>query len=318
MSSETDLCIIIVNWNTSNLLAGCLESVLSQKSTDSTEAHQLAIETVVVDNASDDDSVLMVRQAYPWVHLIANSENVGFAQANNQAISASNSRYVLLLNSDTVIPSEALLTLVQFADAHPKAGIVGAKLVNPDGSFQAGPNRFPTLASVILASWGVIQKTTRNAYYPSFPPERSHVPMRCDWVGGACLLARCAAIEQIGLLDEQFFMNSEEVDWCYRMYQSGWEVWYTPNPAVVHYGGASARRSTAVQRLRDYRGKVIFLSKHHGSVTGGLARTNFRIASFIKALAYQTLSLVRHDSSYREHAMSHWAVLQEGAWAQKS
>ncbi len=167
----------------------------------------------------------MVRARFPGVRLIENSENVGFARANNQAIALAQGRYVLLLNSDTVVPDGALASLIAFAEGHPEAGVVGARLLNPDGSFQAGPNRFPTLLSTVLGAWGVVQYLTRNSYYPSLGPEHSREAQQCDWVGGACLLARRSAIDQVGLLDEQFFMNSEEVDWCFRMKQHGWQVW---------------------------------------------------------------------------------------------
>lgn len=308
-----DLSIIIVNWNTRDLLARCLESVILGTG----ELGSPITEVIVVDNASSDGSAAMVRRDFPGVQLIENSENVGFARANNLGIVLATGRYVLLLNSDTLLPQGILESLLAFADAHPQAGIVGAKLVNLDDSFQAGPNRFPTLASVVLESWGVIQRITRNPYYPSFLPQRSSVPQECDWVGGACLLARRVAIEQVGLLDEAFFMNSEEVDWCYRMRQGGWEVWYTPASSVIHLGGASANRSTAMQRIRNNRGKVLFLSKHHGALAGWLAQTNFRATSFLKAMTYSLRFVFTRNQRYHEQAASHWAVARETDWPQK-
>jgi len=319
-----DLSILIVNWNTCALLADCLTSVIGNQipvrsDPSSIAAHRSPLtEVIVVDNASTDGSAAMVREHFPGVQLIENRENVGFARANNQAICHSRGRYVLLLNSDTVVPSGALQALIAFAEAHLRAGIIGVRLVNPDGSFQAGPNRFPTAASVLLETWGVIQRISRNAYYPSFPPERCKLPIACDWVGGACLLARRTAIDQVGMLDERFFMNSEEVDWCYRMHQQGWEVWYTPDATVIHHGGASAKRSTSAQRLCNYRGKVLFLLKHRSVAAGRLAQLNFRFASLCKAANFQVLSIVRPNLSYREQAMSHWAVARETSWPQKS
>ena len=314
-----DLSIIVVNWNTRDLLAQCLEAVASSESPHAKlNIYPIAYEIIVVDNASSDGSAAMLYERFPWVRLIKNSENMGFAKANNQGLASATGRYMLLLNSDTLIPQGTLETLVEFADAHPQAGIVGVKLVNPDGSFQAGPNRFPTLVSVVLESWGIVQRLTRNPYYPSFPPERSSIALECDWVGGACLLARRIAIDQVDLLDEAFFMNSEEVDWCYRMRQGGWEVWYTPSPAVIHLGGASANRSTATQRLRNYRGKVLFLSKHHGDFAGWLAQINFRGSSFLKALAYDLRFAITRDRRFHESAASHWVVAQETEWPPRS
>lgn len=319
---SVDLSVIIVNWNTRELLAACLRSVEgerfkaagSEAQPSTLNLRPLTAEVFVIDNASTDGSARMVRERFPWVKLIENAENVGFAAANNQGIGKATGRYVLLLNSDTVAPPAALEALVAFGDAHPRAGIVGARLVDPDGSFQAGPNRFPTLATVVLESWGLIQRLTRNPYYPSYPPERSQTSQRCDWVGGACLLARRTAIDQAGVLDESFFMNSEEVDWCYRMKQHGWEVWYAPAAAIVHLGGASAQRSTAAQRLRTYRGKVLFLAKHHGRVAGRLAQAHFQATSALKALAYGARFLIGRDRRYRDQAASHWVVAQEADW----
>lgn len=328
--SEVDLSIVIVNWNTRALLADCLQSLNGQWSTvngrqSSTTDNRLPFtvyrspltETIVVDNASSDGSAAMVRERFPWVELIENRQNVGFARANNQAICHSRGRYVMLLNSDTVVPPGAIQSLIDFADFHPRAGIIGVRLINPDGSFQAGPNRFPTLLTTVFETWGILQRLSRNPYYPSFPPELSNRSLIVDWVGGACLLARRTAIEEIGMLDEGFFMNSEEVDWCYRMCRQGWEVWYTPDSAVIHLGGASAKRSTAAQRLRNYRGKVLFLSKHRSVAAGRLAQLNFILASAFKAIVHQLLYLMRRDFNHREQALAHWIVAQEISWPQK-
>jgi N-acetylglucosaminyl-diphospho-decaprenol L-rhamnosyltransferase len=325
-TSHRDASIIIVNWNTREMLTRCLESIFAdcgpQISADSEAAghpsSQPTIEVFVVDNASSDGSQRMVEERFSWVHLIENTANLGFASANNQAIALCQTHYLLLLNSDTEVLPGALEALIAFADAHPEAGVVGARLINPDGTFQAGPNQFPTLASVVFESWGIIQRFTRNPYYPSFPPERSRTSTPCDWVGGACLLARRSAVEQVGVLDASFFMNSEEVDWCYRMRQQGWAVWYTPDASIIHIGGASAKRSTATQRLRTYQGKVLFLSKHHGALVGWLAQWHFRITSFLKALGYGMRFVLTHDAHNRDYAVAHWAIAREEHWPRKS
>jgi hypothetical protein len=246
--------------------------------------------------------------------LIENRQNVGFARANNQAMRASSARYVLLLNSDTIIPRDALERLLAFTESHSQAGIVGAKLINPDGSFQASHNSFPNPVSVVLEGWGLVQRFPRNRYYPSAPPGKSTSPTVCDWVGGACLLARREAIAKVGLLDESFFMNSEEVDWCYRMRRAGWQVWYTPDVEIIHIGGGSAERRTAVQRLRLYEGKVRFLRKHHGPIVAGVARFNFRLASLTKATVLQFAYWSTRRDVYRRQAASHWPVVWRQTW----
>jgi N-acetylglucosaminyl-diphospho-decaprenol L-rhamnosyltransferase len=323
------LSVVVVNWNTRDLLAGCLESLagdpglaivgedssLADRSFASTEHHPLVTEVWVVDNASTDGSPQMVRERFSWVRLIENSENVGFAAASNQGIRQATGRYVLLLNSDAVLAPGSPVRLLAFADHHPRAGIVGVQLVNPDGSFQAALNDFPSLGFVLLEAWALARWFSGNTYYPSYPPERSRDAVPCDWVGGACLLARAAAIEQVGLLDEYFFMYSEEMDWCYRMWESGWEVWYTPDVKVIHLGAGSADRLSAVQRLRLYTSKARFIEKRSGSFAARVVRLNYRVSSLLKALGYQFLFLVVRDHASRQCAQSHWQVALQRTWS---
>lgn len=303
-----DLSVVIVNWNTRELLSDCLRSVYET-------AEGIRFEVFVVDNASTDGSAAMVRDRFPLVRLIENLENVGFARANNQAMRQANGRYALLLNSDTILTANNLLALMQFGNDHPYAGIVGVKLVNADGTFQAAFNDFPTWQSVLLETWGMPQRFSRNRYYPSYPPEESMDARPCNWVGGACLLARRAAIEKVGLLDEGFFMYSEEMDWCYRMWEKRWEVWYTPGVEVIHLGGASADRLSSTQRMRMYASKVRFIEKHRGRLAACAVGLNFRGSSFAKALGYELGCLIRRDDGLHELAMSHWEVALKRSWS---
>lgn len=310
VSPRIELSIIIVNWNTQALLGQCLAAVRASMD----RLAPAAVEVFVLDNASSDGSAAMVRSQFPWTHLIVNDVNVGFARANNQAIDQANGRYVLLLNSDAIMPAQGLLHLWSFAEAHPRAGVVGVKLLNPDGTFQAAGNDFPTLLTTLAQPWDLIQKVQANPYYPSHPPHRARAAAQCDWVGGACLLARRQAIEEVGLLDTSFFMNSEEVDWCFRMRQRGWEVWYTPDVEVVHFGGGSADRRSAAQRMRSFEGKVRFLRKHHGALAAQLARLNFRISSLTKAAWYQARFMSSGDTQVRAIARAYWRVATEAHW----
>jgi N-acetylglucosaminyl-diphospho-decaprenol L-rhamnosyltransferase len=303
-----DLSVVIISRNTHDLLARCLESIFRFPPA-------CTYDVWVVDNASSDGSAEMVRERFPQVCFIRNEQNVGFAAANNQGIRRSTGDHVLLLNSDTEVRANSLTGLICFAAAHLLAAIVGPTLLNPDGSFQAAWNDFPTAASVVLSTWGVWQVVTRNPYYPSRPPQRSLQATSCDWVGGACLLVRRAAIEQVGLLDEGFFMNSEEVDWCYRMWQSGWEVWYCPEVSVVHVGGASASRRSAAQHLHACRGSIRFLAKHRGSAAARLAAANYRLASLVKSLLYRAAFVLSRRPEDAEQARAHWSVCRELSWS---
>jgi GT2 family glycosyltransferase len=216
----------------------------------------------VVDNASADDSVAAAQAQFPDVHVIANEQNVGFAAANNQAMAASAGRYVLLLNSDTVARPGSIERLVRFADAHPAAGVVGPQLLNADGSFQGSFADLPSLASEILSVTG-IGKRVFGLWHPNYGPRHSQAARPTGYIQGACMLVRRAALAQIGLMDEQYFMYSEETDWCLRMRRAGWEVWFTPDAQIVHYGGQSTQQWRAAMLRALYRSKIRYFRKHH-------------------------------------------------------
>jgi N-acetylglucosaminyl-diphospho-decaprenol L-rhamnosyltransferase len=274
-AENTQLSIVIVNWNTRQLLAECLASVY---------AHPpgCEFEVVVADNGSTDGSCDMVRQRFRQARLIENRDNLGFARANNRAIRASSGQYILLLNSDTRVLPGSLTALVRCADDHPDAGVVGGKLLNPDGSFQSGGGVFPTIRSELALLTGTA-RWFFSPYFPSYPPMGSQVTRPCDWVGGGCLLARRIACAHVGLLDEGYFMYSEEVDWCYRMRQAGWGVLFCADAAVLHYGGGSAKRSSFQQMHRLYASKVRFLAQHRGDKAARLFRASVRLIALAQA-----------------------------------
>jgi len=250
-----DLSIVVVNWNTRSLLAQCLRSV-----EENVRTCQLAdVETFVVDNASTDGSAQMVRECFPQVHLIENSENVGFARASNQALGQARGRYVVLLNSDTEVHPGALQTMVVFMDAHPEAGGCGPRLLNADGSLQ--PSCHPMLTPA-REFWRLmfLDRFCRRATYSQakWDPRQ---PRRVEVIKGACLLLRREALEEVGLLDEQYFMYTEEMDLCYRLLATGWEFWWVPQAVVTHYGEASSRQVAEEMYIQLYRSKVQFHRK---------------------------------------------------------
>lgn len=251
-----DLSIAIVSWNTSDLLDQCLKSVYEM--TDGIE-----FEVIVVDNASSDGSADMVRGRYPRVKLIENTGNVGFARANNQAYAVSSGRHFLLLNPDTICLPNALPMLVDFLDQRPKAGVVGPLILNPDKTLQYSWARFPTLWS---ESVGRLDRRIRGAsQVPATADEaRALDPFQADWIGGCTLMIRREAVEQVGLMDDDLFMYSEETDWCYRLNKAGWEVCVNPVAEIIHIGGQSSNQvsSTAYEYLLT--SKVRYFRKHHG------------------------------------------------------
>lgn len=250
-----DLSVIIVSWNTRQITRECLESVARQHS-------EASVEVWVVDNASSDGSAAMVRDTFPHVHLIENRENVGFATANNQAIAASSGRYVLLLNSDTVVHPGAFDALVRFLDEHPEAGAAGPHTLNPDGSLQISCYPSPTLAREL---WFLLH-LDRLYPYGAYPMARwnTRQPRPVDAVLGACLIVRRSVLEQVGVLDPAYFMYSEEIDLCYRIRRAGWRIYWAPQASIVHYGGQSTRQVAASMFMQLYRSKVLFFRKNRG------------------------------------------------------
>lgn len=254
-----DVSVVIVSWNTRAMTLACLASLPAA-------AQRATWDAWVVDNASADDSAAAIRREQPAAHVIANPTNVGFAAANNQGIHSSRGRYVLLLNSDTLMAPGALDVLVDLADAHPRAGVVGAILLNPDGSYQSGPTPFPSVWNELLSVTGLGRRLSFRGY-PSKPePQARHV-QRADYVGGACMLARREAIDGVGGLDEGYFMYGEESDWCWRMQKAGWEVWYTPDAEITHFGGQSTRQVRDAMTVALYRSKVRFFRVHRGALS---------------------------------------------------
>jgi len=251
-----DLSIIIVNWNTRQMLADCLESVYAT-------ANNLDYETWVVDNASRDGSTRMVRDRFPWVHLIENQENLGFARANNQAIEVSRGRYVVLLNSDTEVFPGALEMLVRFMDAHPQVGGCGPLLLNADGSLQESCYPMMTPRRVF---WRLsfLDQLWPRATYDQRRWDRQ-TPRQVEAIKGACLVLRRTALVQVGDLDESYFMYSEEFDLCYRLAQADWQLWWVPQAVVTHYGGASSEQMAEEMYVQLYRSKVQFQRKFGGS-----------------------------------------------------
>ncbi len=259
LQKVTDLSIIIVNWNTRDLLAKCLQSIWDNVC----RLRQLTVETFVVDNASTDGSVQIVQDLFPWVQLVENTENIGFSAANNQAIRQSQGRYLVLLNSDAEVFPNALETMVQFMEEHPRVGGCGPLLLNADGSLQVSCHPMLTPEREF---WRLLflDRLWHQATYVQQRWDRE-TPQPVEVIKGACFLLRRAAVEHVGLLDEQYFMYTEEMDLCYRLMQAGWELWWVPQAVVKHYGEASSKQMAETMYVQLYRSKVQFYRKFGGA-----------------------------------------------------
>ena len=300
-----DLTILIVNWNTRDLLVECLNSIQENLAA----APALQAETFIIDNASSDDSVSVIKNQFSWIKLIENHQNVGFAKANNQGIKVSKGRYLLLLNSDALLFENTIKEMINFADNQNEVAVVGSMWLNPDGSFQASYNDFPKLFPECMPPLG-IAKIFYSPFFPSYPPEESKKIKRCDWVGGACMLVRKSAIDEVGLLDENYFMYVEEADWCYRMVKAGWEVVYLPQAKVIHLGGQSADRISLQQQIRLYHSKYYFFLNHCGFLEGKFFKCFIHFSALIKSCYWLIRGLIMQNPTIeiREKSKIYWQV----------
>lgn len=266
------LSIVIVNWNTGDLLRQCLHTIA-----DTTKTWPPAtVETFVVDNASQDDSVARARIEHPWAQIVENKKNVGFAGGNNQAFPLCSGRYVLLLNPDTKLMPGALEVLVAFMDTHLDAGACGPLLLNADGSLQ--PSCQPMLTPG-REFWRLtfLDRLWPRATYPQHRWDRER-PHRVEVIKGACLLLRHQALKQVGLFDERYFMYTEEIDLCYRLMQAGWKLYWVPKAQVIHYGEASSKQAAEAMYLQLYRSKAQFYRKFGGNRRATLFKTLLALA----------------------------------------
>lgn len=286
MDSRPDLSIIIVSWNVCDLLADCLHSIAE------TVQGTLSYEIIVVDSASSDGTVNHLREHFPHVRLLSQSENVGFTRGNNIGLYAARGRYLLLLNPDTVVLGDAIQQMVDYLAAHPDVGIVGPHTLNSDGSTQSSRRRFPTLPLAFFESTWLQPYAPRSLldrYYVAHAADDAIIDV--DWVQGSALMAQRAVYTTVGGLDSNYVMFSEELDWCRRAKDAGWRVVYLGQAQIVHHGGKSTDQVTARKHIHFQESKLRYFLKYHGPVEAQMLRlfllVNYRwqyILEGVKAL----------------------------------
>ncbi|UCC63976.1 MAG: glycosyltransferase family 2 protein [Anaerolineae bacterium] len=301
----TDLSIVIVNWNTRDLLARCLEAVYKTTS-------KLDFEVIVVDNGSTDGSQEMVRKEFPHVSLIANTNNLGFTKANNQAIRGSQGRYVLLLNSDAFVREHTIEQMVAFLDRHPEAGMAGCKLLYEDGRLQPSCYTFPTLFTEFCIA------TQLDKLFPKSPVFGQYCMTYWDFdevrevdvIMGAFMLVRAAAIDQVGLMDERYFMYSEEVDWCYRFREKGWKIYFYPDAEAVHLGGGTTRQVRVEMLVQMYRSRIDFFRKHYGKLSTTLVKVIVGFNCLLRIGPGAWFYLLANNPHGRQKYRAFWQLLR--------
>ncbi|RPH35293.1 glycosyltransferase family 2 protein, partial [bacterium] len=258
--ARVDLSVIIVNYNVRQFLENSLASI--QRAMEGLQG-----EIFVVDNASDDGSVEMVQASFPDVCLIGNRENVGFARANNMALARARGRFLLLINPDTVVQEDTFRVLLKFFEEHPDAGLAGCKILNPNGSIQLPCRRsFPTPWVAFTKVFGLAALFPASRLFGKYnltylSPDETY-PV--DAVSGSFMMLRRESYDKVGGLDEEFFMYGEDLDWCYRVQQAGYKVYYVHSTKIIHFKGESTRRSE-IDEVRIFYGAMqVFVEKHYG------------------------------------------------------
>jgi GT2 family glycosyltransferase len=266
-SFQFDITVVIVSFNTRDVLRECLQSVFR-------ETGSLRMQVIVVDNASADGSAEMVEQEFQNVLLVRSEINLGFGPANNLGFQSANGRYVVLLNSDAFLTEGSLERSVARMDANPGVGLGGGRLTGRDGSWQPSARMFPTVFSDLLVLSGLAARFPRSRFFGradrtwASPMEAAEV----DWVPGAYSIVRAEVLESIGLFDSRFFLYYEEVDLCKRIKNAGYSIWYWPDISIVHIGGESSRQVQSLQLSRTgaqltlwrMRSMLLYYRKHHG------------------------------------------------------
>ncbi len=295
-----DVSIVIVSWNTRDITRNCLKSIYAA-------AGDVAFEIILIDNKSCDNSAEMVAAEFPMVRLLCNGTNAGFAAANNQGMAVSRGRHVLLLNSDTVVLDGAIAKAVAFADANPKAGMIGCQTRCLNGDIQYNCYLFPSLLNLALS---LTKLQVLFWHQPFFGRYRlgwwDYQSVReVDGIAGCFMLARKAAIDHVGPMSEEYFMYSEDTDWCWRFHRAGWKVFYTPEPRIVHLGGSSTAQAATDMHLMERRSLLMFLEKKSGKLVRWIANGMFCVATLMRVLLLSVQRLA--GGTVRDSAIDKWA-----------
>lgn len=254
-----DVSIIIVSWNTMEITCDCLRSVFEQTA-------DVGFEVIVVDNASSDNSVEVVKKEFQQINLIVNEENLGFAKANNIGIKASTGRYLFLVNSDIEVLDNCIENMVDFMDDNTKIGMAGPRVLNPDRTLQVSCRHFPSIWNNLCQSVGL------NKLFPKIPffsePLMKYWPhdeeRYVDVLSGCFWVIKREALEEVGLLDEDFFFYGEDIDWCRRFHKAGWDVVFNPSAEAIHFGGASSSNAPIRFCIEMQKADLQYWRKHHG------------------------------------------------------
>jgi GT2 family glycosyltransferase len=309
-AERPEVSAIIVSWKTRELLAGCLESLRSYG------AEADGLEVLVVDNGSNDGTAEMVARDWPAARLIVNAENVGYTRANNQAIRESRGRFLLLINADALLTPGCLKVMLERMATDPRVGAVGPRLVYGDGRWQRWTaGRAPSLTAA-LGHYFFLERLFPNipTCHGMFLGHDVQHAMTADWVSSACMLVRRAATDQVGLMDERFFVYMDDVDLCQRLRNGGWTVWYCPAAQAVHFMGQATKRQTGTVSPAALRSYNRYFAMRHGPVATALLKLIEVLGHGFRAVLYLAAATASGDATRarerRTEARAHWVYLR--------
>lgn len=305
-STVVDVSVVVVNWNTRDILRDCLRSI-------ERDAGDVVVETIVVDNASHDGSADMVAAEFPRVRLIRNADNVGFAAGNNQGMELATGRFLLLLNSDTVVLDRAIERTVRFADARPDTGMVGCKTTFPDGRMQFNCYRSPSVLNLALQLSRLSRAFKSNRFFGRYRYRWwSYEDVKeVEGVAGCFMLVRREALEQVGPMAEHYFMYAEDADWCWRFRRKGWRIHYTPEAVIHHLHDASGSQAAAAMHVRYRKSMLMLLETTSGRLARAATNGLFLAAgmgNLARVLVLGLFPTKRSDDWRRERALALGAV----------
>ncbi|HNY26383.1 MAG TPA: glycosyltransferase family 2 protein [Candidatus Sumerlaeota bacterium] len=307
--TKPQISVVIVNWNARDHLQRCLVSIEETRGA-------LVVETIVVDNGSVDGSLEMLSQCFPHVQVVATGQNLGFARGNNVGIERCRADFIFFINSDVIVKPGCFQQLLDLLQQRPEVGLAGPRIVSPDGSLQATCCNTPSLKEAVVEAFALRRVFPAATWLPTyFLVESEHDRVReVPCMVGCFWAARREAIDQVGVLDERFFIYSEDNDWCKRFREAGWQVLYYPLAEAIHVGGASSARDPMRFAVEMEKARRQFWTKHYGGTTLWLyvlVRTfHHGIRAVLKAL-FSCLSPTRRDL-LRQHCRAHWRCV--GCW----
>jgi len=295
-NKKFDVSIIIVNWNVTNIIKACLNSIFNSIH-NSFYKNSISIEVIVIDNNSSDENVKILKEIFPNIKLVINKTNKGFAKACNQGIKISRGRYLFLLNPDTLLYAGCLEAMVTFLNLKKDAGGITPHILNPDGSTQWLGRNLPTLGNTFMVYFFSYKfYKTIMGFLKRW--KKLKVPFEVEGVSGAAMMIRRKVLDSIGLLDEELPMYAEDIDICYRIIKAGWRLYCLPNVSIIHIRGASSKIVPIKAKFNSYKATHAYFSKNHGELSALLIRLMISTSIVIRIIAIFILNSLKWEKEY--------------------